>query len=57
MRGKIKLGSFSCPHRDFERDQCMRLHKDCVPGRSGCVLEEANFAFPVEDRLDENEEQ
>ena len=35
----------------------MRLHKDCVPGRSGCVLEEANFAFPVEDRLDENEEQ
>ncbi|MGM0381302.1 MAG: hypothetical protein ACQEP7_04895 [bacterium] len=50
------MGSFSCPHFNFNRDQCMRLDENCVPGRPGCVLENnSNFSVPVEERLKEEE--
>jgi hypothetical protein len=48
--------SFSCPHFDINRDWCLRLDKDCVPGRPGCVLSGAVFAVPVEQRIREREE-
>jgi hypothetical protein len=48
--------SFSCPHFDPDRDFCLRLNTDCVPGRRGCVLgDKAVFAVPVEERLREKE--
>jgi hypothetical protein len=43
--------SFSCPHFDPNRDLCLRLDTDCVPGRRGCVLQGATFAVPVAERL------
>jgi hypothetical protein len=49
--------SFSCPHFDIERNYCLRLKTDCVPGRPGCVLVGAVFATPVEQRLRELEEE
>jgi hypothetical protein len=48
--------SFSCPHFDINRDHCLRLNTDCVPGRRGCVLDGSTFAVPVEQRLREREE-
>ena len=48
--------SFSCPHFDPNRDFCLRLNTECVPGRKGCVLEgKTVFAVPVEERLREKE--
>ena len=50
--------SFSCPHFDPERDYCLRLQTDCVPGRAGCVLVgKAEFAVPVAERLREKEQE
>ena len=49
--------TFSCPHFDIERDACLRLKTDCVPGRPGCVLAGSVFAVPVEQRLKEREEE
>ena len=49
--------SFSCPHFDPERDFCVRLKTDCVPGRPGCVLGASVFHIPVEQRLREREEE
>jgi hypothetical protein len=49
--------SFSCPHFDIDRDACLRLKTDCVPGRPGCVLAGSCFAVPVEQRLREREEE
>lgn len=44
--------SFSCPHFDIERDHCLLLNTDCVPGRRGCVLgSKAVFAVPAEERV------
>jgi hypothetical protein len=44
--------SFSCPHFELERDDCLRLKTDCVPGRRGCVLgSKAVFAVPAEERV------
>lgn len=43
--------SFSCPHFDIDRDGCLRLLTDCVPGRPGCVLQGSVFATPVEERV------
>ena len=44
--------SFSCPHFDMERDHCLLLKTDCVPGRRGCVLgSKAVFAVPAEERI------
>jgi hypothetical protein len=48
--------SFSCPHFDINRDHCLRLKTDCVPGRRGCLLDGSTFAVPVEQRLREREE-
>ena len=49
--------SFSCPHFAVDRDACLRLKTDCVPGRQGCVLEGSGFAVPVAQRLREREEE
>ncbi|HEU5078440.1 MAG TPA: hypothetical protein VFT72_04470 [Opitutaceae bacterium] len=43
--------SFACPHFDISNEGCRRLKTDCVPGRPGCVLGDAVFATPVEERL------
>jgi hypothetical protein len=44
--------TFSCPHFDINRDHCLRLKADCVPGRPGCVLAKNSvFAVPVQERL------
>ncbi len=44
--------SFSCPHFEIERDFCLLLKTDCVPGRRGCVLgSKAVFAVPAEERV------
>lgn len=46
------MGSFSCPHLDIERDACLRLKTECVPGRSGCVLgPSTKFIYPPEERV------
>jgi hypothetical protein len=51
------MSSFSCPHFDVEKDYCLRLRTDCVPGRKGCVLPNTSvFLFPVEERVREKEE-
>lgn len=49
--------SFSCPHFDIDRDACLRLKTDCVPGRPGCVIVGATFAMPVEERIRLREEE
>jgi hypothetical protein len=49
--------SFACPHFDIDRDACLRLRTDCVPGRKGCVLDGSVFAVPVEQRLCEREQE
>lgn len=46
------MSSFSCPHLEFEKEFCIRLNLDCVPGRKGCVLKNKySFALPVEERI------
>jgi hypothetical protein len=46
------MSSFSCPHFDMEKDLCMKLRAECVPGRPGCVLRHnSEFAVPWEQRL------
>jgi hypothetical protein len=52
------MSSFSCPHLDFGKDYCIRLKKDCVPGRPGCVLggNKYQFAVPAEKRIKKKEE-
>ncbi len=48
------MSSFGCPHYDWDREHCMRMNKDCVPGRAGCVLSKNSvFLFPVEERVDQ----
>jgi hypothetical protein len=49
--------SFACPHFDIDRDACLRLKTDCVPGRPGCVLAGSTFAVSVEQRLREREDE
>ncbi len=50
--------SFGCPHYGWDREQCMRTDKDCVPGRPGCVLRENSvFAVPVGERLRKRDEE
>ena len=44
--------SFACPHFDLEKDFCLALEADCVPGRPGCVLRKNSvFYVPAEERL------
>ena len=51
------MSSFSCPNFDMDRDYCLRLHTDCVPGRPGCVLAKNSvFAVPAEERIREKAE-
>jgi hypothetical protein len=51
------MSSFSCPNFEMQRDYCMKLKTDCVPGRPGCVLARNSvFAVPAEVRIREKEE-
>ena len=53
----ICMSSFSCPHFDMERENCMRLQTDCVPGRPGWVLSKNSvFAVPIDERIRAKEE-
>jgi len=52
------MSSFSCPHFDLASDSCLLLRKDCVPGRSGCVLRgKTRFIVPAEERVRAKEEE
>ncbi len=31
--------TFSCKNYDYNKDECLKLHSECIPGRPGCVLE------------------
>lgn len=47
------MSSFSCQFID--KDYCLRLKKDCIPGRPGCVLKgRFVFAVPIQKRIEEN---
>lgn len=40
------------PHHNVTEDWCQLLKTDCVPGRSGCVLDgKSVFLVPVEERI------
>lgn len=46
------MSSFSCQFIDSEKSFCIRLKKDCIPGRPGCVLKgRFVFAIPAEERM------
>lgn len=46
------MSSFSCPHVAGSNNQCLKLKKECVPGRPGCVLANRfQFAVPADKRL------
>jgi len=48
------MSSFSCPHLDLEKNSCLRLIKDCIPGRPGCVLQnKAVFVVSAKNRIDD----
>lgn len=48
------MSSFSCPHLDTKETYCLRLKKECIPGRPGCVLKgRFVFAVPAEKRINE----
>ena len=50
------MSSFSCQYIDSKESYCLRLKKDCVPGRQGCVLKgRFVFAMPAQKRIEENE--
>jgi hypothetical protein len=52
------MSSFSCPYVFSEDSFCLRLHKDCVPGRPGCALANRfHFAVPVEKRIADKEKE
>jgi len=51
------MSSFSCPHLDTKETYCIRLKKECIPGRVGCVLKgRFIFAVPAEKRITEKEQ-
>ncbi len=48
------MSSFSCQFLDSAKSYCIRLKKDCIPGRQGCVLKGRYvFATPVEKRIND----
>lgn len=48
------MSSFSCQFIDSEKSYCIRLKKDCIPGRPGCVLKgRFVFAIPAEKRMNQ----
>jgi hypothetical protein len=48
------MSSFSCQYIDSKESFCLRLNKDCIPGRPGCVLKgRFVFAVPAEKRIEE----
>jgi len=52
------MSSFSCPHLELPNNNCIRLKKDCIPGRPGCILQnKAVFVVPAEKRINEREKE
>jgi len=50
------MSSFSCQYIDSKESFCLRLKKDCIPGRPGCVLKgRFAFAVPAKNRIEESE--
>jgi hypothetical protein len=48
------MSSFSCPHLNQVNNNCVRLNKDCIPGRPGCMLQnKAVFVVSAEKRINE----
>jgi len=48
------MSSFSCPHLDLAINNCIRLKKDCIPGRPGCILlNKVVFAVPADKRIND----
>ena len=48
--------TFSCKNFDFNTENCIKLHTDCVPGRPGCVLiGKVKFSENIEEKLKELE--
>lgn len=46
------MSSFSCSYLDERSGKCLRLEKDCVPGRNGCVLKnKCEFIIPASERV------
>ena len=44
--------TFSCKNFDFNTENCLKLHTDCVPGRPGCVLiGKVKFSENIEEKL------
>jgi hypothetical protein len=44
--------TFYCKNFDCNRNCCMKLNADCIPGRPGCVLEgKVKFSEEIEERL------
>jgi hypothetical protein len=51
------VSAFSCPNLDLDREFCLKVQTDCVPGRPGCVLRTNSvFAVPAEERIRQKEE-
>lgn len=49
------MSSFSCQYIDSKKSFCIRLKKECIPGRNGCVLKgRFEFAIPAEKRIADN---
>jgi len=48
--------TFSCKNFDFNAENCMKLHTDCIPGRPGCVLAgKVKFSEEIEKKLQDLE--
>jgi hypothetical protein len=48
------MSSFSCPHLNQVNNNCIRINKDCIPGRPGCMLQnKAVFVVSAEKRINE----
>jgi hypothetical protein len=50
--------TFSCKNFDFNKEDCMKLKTECIPGRRGCVLAgKVKFSEDIEKRLEELEKE
>lgn len=50
------MSSFSCSHFD-QKEFCFLLHKECLPGRKGCVLKgKVKFINSIEERMKKKEQ-
>ena len=50
--------TFSCKNYDYNKDECLKLHSECIPGRPGCVLEgRVALSDELEKRIEELEKE